>query len=158
MILIICFVHSSLTQGLFLYITGPERNIVPFNGLSHVVGCLCPGETVTYQCAVPSGAAATVWRGSVFNCTNNVIILHHNQYTPGNSRGDCNSHNIIGQGLYVTNSSYISILNITVNSDYSYYINKMIECVYSDDSRLIPIGRIMINASLPTGNHFYLNH
>ena len=57
-------------------------NILPFNGLSQVAGCLCPGETMTYQCAVPSGTAATVWRGSTFSCTNNAIILHHNQIIP----------------------------------------------------------------------------
>ena len=130
-----------------------EHNIVPFNGLSQVAGCLCPGETMTYQCAAPSGAAATMWRGSALNCTNNAIILHHSQYTSGNSSGDCNNRNILGQGLYVANSSYVSILNVTVNSDYSYYKNKTVKCVYSDGLRLIPIGTIMMNMSLPTGNN-----
>ena len=139
--------------------TESERNVVPFNGLSLVAGCLCPGETVTYQCAVPSGTA-TVWRGSVFNCTStsNAITLDHSQYTSGNSSGDCNNQNILGQGVSVANSNYVSVLNVTVNSNYSYYKNKMIECIYSDGSRLIPVGRIAINASLPTGNILFLNH
>lgn len=130
---------------------------MPFYGLTQVAGCLCPGETVTYQCSVPPGIA-TVWRGSAFNCpsTSNAIVLHHSQYTSGNSSGECSDHDILGRGVSVVNSTYVSILNVTVNSNYPYYRNKMIECVYSDGSRLIPIGRIMINASLPTGNtnHF----
>lgn len=134
-----------------------ESNVsaIPFNGLSLVVGCLCPGETLTYQCAVPSGTA-TVWSGSAFNCpnANNAIILHHSQYTSGNSSGDCSNHDILGQGVSVANSSFVSILNVTVNSNYSYYEDKMIECIYSEGSRLIPIGRIMINASLPTGMYY----
>ena len=131
-----------------------EHNVVPFNGLSQVAGCLCPGETVTYQCAL-SGGTATVWRGSAFDCTStsNSLTLHHSQYTSGNSSGDCNSHNILGQGVSVANSTYVSVLNVTVNSNYSYSKNEMIECVYFDGARLIPIGRTTINASLPIGNN-----
>ena len=127
---------------------------MPFYGLTQVAGCLCPGETVTYQCSVPAGIA-TVWRGSAFNCpsTSNAVVLHHSQYTSGNSSGECNGHDIHGQSVSAANSTYVSILNVIVNSSYSYYQNKMIECVYSDGSQLIPIGRIMINASLPTGNN-----
>ena len=140
--------------NLFYTHAEPESNVsvIPFNGLSWVAGCLCPGETLTYQCAVPSGTA-TVWGGSAFNCPNasNAIILRHSQYTLGNSSGDCSNHDIHGQGVSAANSSFISILNVTVNSNYSYYENKMIECIYSEGSRLIPVGRIMINASLPTG-------
>ena len=148
------------TQLIFvLYIchTGSESNVVPFYGLTQVAGCLCSGETITYQCSVPAGIA-TVWRGSAFNCPSisNAVVLHHSQYTSDNSSGECSGHDIRGQGISAANSTYVSILNVTVNSNYSYYQNKMIECVYSDGSQLIPIGRIMINASLPTGNtdHF----
>ena len=140
-------VHTSLRQYYYLCLSGSEHNIVPFSGLLQIAGCLCPGETLIYQCVVPSGTA-TVWRGSAFNCTSSTIILHHSQYTSGSSGGECNDNSIRGQGLYVANSSYVSILNITVNSDYS---NKTIECAYYDGSRLIPVGRSIINTSLSTG-------
>ena len=125
-----------------------QSSVIETNGLSQITeGCVCPGDVLTYQCSV-SGGIATVWRGSAFDCINNSITLHHEQYGFGNAIGECSDSHLLGQGLYLDNRQYVSILNVTVNSNFN---NTTIECFYSDDFRLIPIGRKTINTNTLIG-------
>lgn len=131
--------------------TGSQNNTATetSSGLSLLTinSCVCSDPVLTYVCYVPGGTS-TVWRGSAFNCTEDAIILYHDWFRFGNATGVCNGHDVHGQGLYEENSTYVSILNVTMNS----YLNKKsIECAYSDGSRLIPIGRKTLDSTTLTG-------
>ena len=68
--------------------------------------CLCPGDTLTYECVViGSRFGATVWRGSAFDCPSSEISLLHSAYAEGSvlcaHYGECNNGSIIAQSLSV---------------------------------------------------------
>ena len=44
------------------------------------IGCVRPGDTLTYECTVTGPYGATVWTGTAFECSHNreneIILLH----------------------------------------------------------------------------------
>ena len=69
-------------------------------------GCVCLGDTLTYNCTVMgSFGGATIWRGSALRgCepTDEEIILLHSRYTMSNSTyGVCNNGYIVGRSIAV---------------------------------------------------------
>ena len=89
---------------------------------------LCPEDVVVFDCSV-SGGVATIWRGSIFNCHGNQIVLrHHNNFENGVS-GICNDGDIVAYSSEVANNSYSSRLNVTVSSEMH---NGTVECIQDD--------------------------
>ena len=73
----------------------------------------------------------TVWKGTAFrDCGNNEITLIHNRFENGTS-GDCNNGAITGWSMRVENSSYVSQLEVIVNST---MIGKGIACAHDNGS------------------------
>ena len=105
--------------------------------------CLCPGHELRLECTVV-GRAATIWRGSAFDCPasfNNRIVLRHSQFESG-TVGYCNYGRIIGRSINTTSDSdgikFISQLIIQL--DESGTLNgRTVEC-YSSGIQLIVIG------------------
>ena len=115
----------------------PSRNntLVP---LTHQ--CSCPGFQLTYKCTVTGEAGATIWRGSIFQCssTDNTITLRHSAFTQIRS---CNNGAIIGYGINSQNGHYTSQINITASSTMN---NKTVECAYNDGSTTSVIGTSIV--------------
>ena len=115
--------------------------------------CICPGDTLTYECVViGSQLSTTVWRGTAFECTSGEISLLHSSYAESSvlrAYGECNNGSIIAQGLSIAdNMCYTSQLNITVSA---YVIGKSIECHY-DDSNTATL-QLVGAANIITGNY-----
>ena len=79
-------------------------------------GCVCPGDTLTYQCTV-TGNGSTVWTGSAFICpsSNEEIVLLHSRFESANK--SCTNGAIVGQSVSVVGNLYTSQLNVTVTPD-----------------------------------------
>ena len=91
-------------------------------------GCVCPGDTLTYECTV-MGFGATIWTGSALHCLNsgNALTLLHTLFLyNGSSRLKyCNKGAIVARMLSVEGNNYTSQLNVTVTPDTA---GKIIEC------------------------------
>ena len=87
---------------------------------------LCPEDVVAFVCSVSDGVA-TVWRGSIFDCSSsgNEILLRHFKFESGTS-GTCNDGEIAAYSTEVTNNSYSSQLNVTVSPEMH---NGTVECI-----------------------------
>ena len=110
----------------------------PVEHLALVNGCACLNETITYECTVKGGIdGATVWRGSVFNCSGNDINILHNPLISG--VGTCNNGAIVAQKLTdrATDGFYTTQLNVTISPD---VIGKSVECVYVHEQITTRIG------------------
>ena len=88
---------------------------------------VCPENIAVFDCSV-SGGVATVWRGSIFNCRGNQIVLRHHNFVHETS-GTCNDRDIIAYSSEVTNNSYSSRLNVTVTPEMH---NGTVECIQDD--------------------------
>ena len=90
---------------------------------------VCPENIVVFDCSV-SGGVATVWRGSIFNCRGNQIVLRHHNFVHEAS-GTCNDGDIVAYNSEVTNNSYMysSRLNVTVTPEMH---NGTVECIQDD--------------------------
>ena len=105
-------------------------NIISGYTLSN--GCVCLGDTLTYNCTVMgSFGGATTWRGTALReCQPNddEIVLLHSRFTMSNGGnfGECNNGDIVGRSLGVEGSNYSSQLNVTVTPD---VIGKNIMCI-----------------------------
>ena len=87
-------------------------------------GCVCPGDTLSYECTV-TGASTTIWRGSAFNCYRyNEIVLLHSRFDTG-TYGTCNNGAIVARGLSIEGNNYTSQLNVSVTPN---TVGKTIEC------------------------------
>ena len=90
-------------------------------------------EAIAYECTV-CGEGATIWTGSLFNCTSNEIILSHRLLEGGSAsgaRGDCNNGAVTAHSIGVLRENnincYISQLQISMNTDIN---NKTVTCTY----------------------------
>ena len=93
--------------------------------LQYYDSCLCPEDVLVFVCSV-NGGGATVWRGSIFNCNGNQIILRHSMFGNG-VRRICNDGNIVTYDIDVTNNTYSSQLNVTVSPEMH---NETVECIH----------------------------
>ena len=116
---------------------------------NHHVDCVCPGNTVVFECTIV-GAIATVWKGSFFtDCPSNSIVLRHRVFTPG-INGTCNDGAVVANGIEVINNSYTSQLIVTVNPEVN---NSTVECI-RDGSMEMTVGTCPL--SLASGKHGHL--
>ena len=99
--------------------------------------CVCPGDTLTYECTVVGDRGGiTVWMGDFFRCPNGKkeIGLLHSDFTNGQAGGvyntqTCNDGNVVGRIIRVENGVFTSQLNVTLTSD---IIGRSIECAYDN--------------------------
>ena len=107
--------------------------------------CLENVLMLNFGCSV-IGEGATVWRGSVFNCssTNNEIVLLHSRYIYNNNTSvisPCNGGAVVGQGLYAADNQYTSQLTINVTiSNYSALIERDITCAHDNGTKTHVVG------------------
>ena len=113
------------------------------------MGCLCPGESLTYECTVLGEHwGATVWTGNTFNCTSREISLLHWRYesTEG-AYGECGD--IMGHSLRVNitmDSSnpieyYVSQVTFPVTSNTA---GRIIECLHDSGAIVVSVGQATI--------------
>ena len=109
--------------------------------------CVCPGDTVTYECTVSSGCGGTtVWKGDFFQCSSGkkVIELVHRPLT-SEPEGEvffpriCNDGDIVGKIINVGNDHFTSQLNVTQTSDTA---GKSIECVNDNGTSTHRVGLV----------------
>ena len=100
-----------------------------------------------FTCSIVGGGN-TIWNGSAFDCpsasdsNDNKIVLRHSGFgMQGNSIGMCNEGAIIGWGISVENTCYISQLSVRVNSD---IVGKEVSCFYDNLTSETLIGNRMI--------------
>ena len=86
-------------------------------------GCICPGDTLTYECTV-AGGSSTVWTGNAFICPSNEITLLHSRFE--SITHSCNNGSIVGRSLAVEGNNYTSQLKVRVNPDIA---GKTIMCI-----------------------------
>ena len=100
-------------------------------------GCVCPGDTLTYECTVV-GAGSTVWTGSAFDCSRfiNDIVLLHSRFLYNGTGVSCNNGSIVARGLSVEDNNYTSQLNVTVTPGIA---GKTIICVSDNGTHAIYI-------------------
>ena len=110
-------------------------NVFPVRSqLVQVNSCtLLEQEIIAYQCTV-CGEGATVWNGSLFDCTSDEIILSHRLFEYGSAsgaRGECNNGAVSALSIGVLRENntnyYISQLNISMNAAIN---NKTVTCLH----------------------------
>ena len=89
-------------------------------------------EAIAYQCTV-CGEGATVWTGSLFDCTSNDILLSHRLFEDeSGTRRECNNGAVTAHSVEVLRENdtdcYISQLNISMNTDIN---NKTVTCLHA---------------------------
>ena len=105
-------------------------------------GCVCPGDTLTYECTI-EGFGFTIWTGTALDCQYNIALRHSQFSSTYGAFGTCNNGAIVARGLSVEGNNYTSQLNVTVTSDIA---GKTITCFY--DNRLSRA--IQFSTALPT--------
>ena len=119
-----------ITLLIMFFVNGSSSELIQ---TSHKAGCVCPGDTLVFECSV-MGGAATIWKGTIFNCVSNEILLRHTRFTDGIS-GECNDGAILAQSIGGTGNYYTSQLNVTVTFEMN---NQIVECYgYSNMSTSI---------------------
>ena len=92
-----------------------NRQKIFFNAVSPS-GCVCPGDTLSFECTVGERLAITIWLGSAFDCSNSaneITLLHWNV----GCYSVCNNGAITARILSVEGNNYTSQLNVTVTPD-----------------------------------------
>ena len=112
----------------------PERN-----------DCICPGENLVFECNV-TGNGSTVFEGSFFECSNEVILLH-SRYVNGTT-AMCNNQ-LLALSNGVVNNTYISRLQLRL-SDYT-NIGKTVTCIHDNGKEASVIGNYKIPNSTAIG-------
>ena len=116
------------------------------------VGCLCPGDVLTYECTVVGvgDAGVTIWKGSAFDnhCEGSKMELQllHSRYNAISGEVKfCQDMILEARSVKVENNSYISQLNVTLTSNIT---GKIIECAYNNGYNTTLIGSLEITAGI----------
>ena len=123
------------------------------NNLVRIFGCTCIGQIQTYECNI-IGEGTTVWQGTAFNCPGNAIRLRHIDFGTEAAAGDCNNRAIVGRGYRRMNNTYISQLNITVDSGLN---GRSVECAYASGSNLFSVATETITLTTGTESLLIIN-
>lgn len=101
-------------------------------------GCACPGTELTYTCTAV-GLGSTQWRGTIFECSANGIILRHERYTTvEGASGDCNGGDLLAESVEpVEDNCYTSQLSFRVSPSFN---NKTIRCLYNSNVGIDTVG------------------
>ena len=77
--------------------------------------CVYPGDQLTLDCTV-QGGSATLWKGSTFDCSINLLHSRFNSQQ-NQAGGECNNGKIVAHSIGGLNGTFISQLNVTVTKD-----------------------------------------
>ena len=114
--------------------------------------CVCLGHEVTYECTV-CGEGATVWTGSLFDCTSGEIVLRHRDFNSSLTHGICNNKTVDATDVTIINGSecYTSQLRFVINHD---QINKTVTCLHdrvvNNTVTQITVGEISVTVTKGT--------
>ena len=103
---------------------------------------------MTYQCTV-FGGAATVWRGTAFDCSfinNEIVIFHDINYTSQNPL-TCNNGAIIGQVVRAENDSYTSQITVQISDELN---GTTVVCAHDNGTDSIEIGSAILDITTGT--------
>ena len=98
------------------------------NNSLHCGNCIHPEAILVCVCSVSDGAA-TVWKGSIFNCPSNgnQIVLRHSSFENKLTvTRACNDGAVVAYSTDVMGNIYSSQLNITVSPEMH---NGTVECI-----------------------------
>ena len=98
------------------------------NNSIHCGKCIHPEAILVCVCSVSDGAA-TVWKGSIFNCPSNgnQIVLRHSSFENRLTvTRACNDGAVVAYSTDVMGNIYSSQLNITVSPEMH---NGTVECI-----------------------------
>lgn len=125
-----------------------------FKAVSHGVNaCACPGDTLMYQCSIPSNTSYTVWEGNTLKCCyNSEIILPHRWCCTYYNYHSCICGATTAQLLRFENGCYTSQLNITIESR-NELDNKTISCLSDNGTTETLIGQAVITPT--TSKYIY---
>ena len=82
--------------------------------------CVYPGDQLTLDCTV-QGGVATLWKGSTFDCSINLLHSGFSSRQQSPAGGECNNGKIVAHSIGGLNGTYISQLNVTVTKDMNNY-------------------------------------
>lgn len=101
--------------------------------------CACLGRVLTYTCTAVGGGS-TLWTGTAFDCTNNLINLRHSLFNSSDrtATGDCNNGAIVGQSVRAMDNCYTSELSVRISADLD---NKTIRCDHRPGTETNTIGQ-----------------
>ena len=107
--------------------------------------CTCQGYNLTYECTV-FGGAATVWKGTAFDCSsknNEVVIFHSNNVNSISQRAEtCNNGAITGRLIRAGSDSYTSQITVQFSNE----INGTTVVCARDNGTVSPdIGSALLN-------------
>ena len=120
------------------------------NALLAINGCTCEGYDQIYECRI-TGGGATVWRGSVFDCSatgNEIFFLHSSSGT----EKTCNDGAISGRIIRAENNTYISQLTVTVGAE---MIGTTVSCFHDSGATQNQIGSSLL--ALTRGTYMYIH-
>ena len=105
------------------------------NTLVQLGDIVCPGQEVIYECTI-CGDGATVWTGSLFDCTSGDITLRHSGFEGGLATGECNNGALIARSTRIitinSTSCFISQLKFSASLDLVIESNSTVECFHVD--------------------------
>ena len=85
-------------------------------------GCLCPGSSIVYQCAVNGSVdGLTVWQ--VSGCSGEISLNHNHDFV---SSSGMLCSNVRGTGVSITNDCYVS--ELTINNISATNIGENVTC------------------------------
>ena len=106
-------------------------------------GCVCPGDTLTYDCTVVGGGL-TVWKGNAFICPSNndeIALLHRRFESENGTNNSCTNGAIVGKSLAVEGNNYTSQLNVTITPETA---GKTIMCIGDNGTTTMLIFSLLI--------------
>ena len=105
--------------------------------------CACVGRVLTYACTTV-GRGSTLWTGTAFDCTNNMINLRHSLFNDSNrgATGDCSNGALVGRSIGVMDNCYSSQLIVRIMADMD---NKTIRCDHRPGTEIFPIGQSTVS-------------
>ena len=114
-----------------------------FIDLALTSGCVCPGDTLTYECTV-EGYGVTIWTGTALDCPYHIALRHSQFSSTYGVFATCNNGAIVARSLSVEGNNYTSQLNVTFNSNTA---GKTIMCLH--DSYMFTTS-VHLSTVLPT--------
>ena len=109
------------------------------------VRSICFGDTEVLECSV-KGNGSTVWTGSAFNCSSEIVLLHSQYNSSGVSHNCSDGHvQVYAKSLNVKGHIFTSQISVTVTSAYA-SSTLTINCTYDDGlgERVVKIYSIIV--------------
>ena len=89
------------------------------------------------------GGGATIWKGTAFDCSDEVILFHSINFTSQRPHS-CNGGAITAHALSAESNTYTSQLNIQFN-DTENLMNTTVVCAHDSGTHTKEVGSAMLN-------------